>query len=72
MQLTQILAVLGLAAAATACTPGEWSCGNRNDAPGPDGAVFVCNSVGRWDLSAQCGAAHCCVQSTNAAAHCTC
>lgn len=32
MQFTRIIAALGLAAAAQACTPGQFSCGNQNGA----------------------------------------
>jgi hypothetical protein len=72
MQFTQIIAVLGLAAAATACNPAEFSCGNQNGAPGPDGAVYSCNSSGQWVFSAQCGGPTCCTQASITSAFCSC
>ena len=72
MIATRILAALGLIAAASACTVGEFSCGNQNGAPGPDGAIFVCNSLGNFVFSAQCGGPTCCQQSSTSSAFCEC
>ncbi|KAI0150526.1 hypothetical protein GGR57DRAFT_471802 [Xylariaceae sp. FL1272] len=63
---------LSLVAVARACTPGYYSCGNENGAPGPDGSIQVCNSSGNWQLSALCGWRECCHQRTNAVAECIC
>lgn len=70
MQFTT-LAILAIAAVAQACTPGTWGCGN-NPAPGPDGALYVCNSAGNWQFSAQCGGRTCCRLQSNGGANCIC
>lgn len=62
-----VLAVLG----AEACNVGEFQCGNQNGAPGPDGAIFVCNSAGRFQFSSQCGGPSCC-QGGGSDVHCVC
>lgn len=72
MQFTTIIAALGLAAAATACTPGNYACGNQNGAPGPDGAIYSCNALGDWVFSSQCGGGGCCTQSSLSSAYCKC
>ncbi|KAI9148150.1 hypothetical protein HJFPF1_11974 [Paramyrothecium foliicola] len=73
MYFTRAIAALGLFAAATqACNPGQFSCGNQNGAPGPDGAVYSCNGSGNWVFSAQCGGRTCCNQQNTNTAFCIC
>ncbi|GAB1314648.1 hypothetical protein MFIFM68171_04858 [Madurella fahalii] len=72
MYFIRALVALGLVAAAQACTPGTFACGNQNGAPGPDGAIFECNALGQFVLTAQCGGPDCCVQSSTSAAFCSC
>lgn len=72
MYFTRALIALGLVAAAQACSPSQFSCGNQNGAPGPDGAVYTCNAQGSWVLSAQCGGPSCCTQQNINTAFCSC
>ncbi|KAG8165520.1 hypothetical protein KVR01_004072 [Diaporthe batatas] len=66
MYFTRFLVAAGLLATSSlACNPGQWGCGNQNGVPGPDGAVYVCNSSGSWVFSAQCNGASCCTVSAD-------
>lgn len=64
MYFTHVLVAIGLLAtstlAAEVCEPGVWGCGNQRGVPGPDGAIYVCNSNHEWQFSAQCGGVQCC------------
>ncbi|KAF3764643.1 hypothetical protein M406DRAFT_322673 [Cryphonectria parasitica EP155] len=72
MYFARVLVTLGLLTASTmACTAGTWSCGNQNGAPGPDGAVYECDSTGNWVETALCGGTTCCF-STGSNAGCSC
>ncbi|KAM3466960.1 hypothetical protein MY5147_000290 [Beauveria neobassiana] len=72
MYFAQTLAIVALAVfGVEACTAGEFRCGNRGGAPGPDGAIYVCNASGRWQFSSQCGGRTCC-QGGGSNVHCVC
>lgn len=73
MQFITFITTLGLAAsAATACNPGEYTCGSRKGSHSVIGAVFVCNAVGQWQISAECGGGPNCCARSGAAAYCIC
>ncbi|KAK4182910.1 hypothetical protein QBC35DRAFT_509079 [Podospora australis] len=83
MQFTAIFFALGLAVAVSAAdapvlkdcpTVNAWSCGNQNGAPGPDGMIYICSQLNKWEASPQnqCGGPTCCRQKTSEAAHCVC
>lgn len=72
MYFTNVLVTLGLVAAASACSPGTWGCGNNPVPGGTDGALYVCDSSSNWEFSAQCGGSTCCHLYSGGAAGCTC
>ncbi|EJP63887.1 hypothetical protein HC256_003859 [Beauveria bassiana] len=66
------IAIVALAALGVqACRPTEYQCGNRGGAPGPDGAIYVCDAAGQWQFQAQCGGAKCC-RITGSNVNCIC
>lgn len=72
MQFAKILTLVAVAVfSVEACNSGEFRCGNRGGAPGPDGAIFICNASGRWQFSSQCGGPTCCQGGGNNV-HCVC
>lgn len=71
MYFAKTIAIIALAAIGVeACSPGEFRCGNQG-APGPDGAIYVCDPSGNWRLSSQCGGRTCCQGGGNNI-HCVC
>lgn len=72
MQLSYIFIAVGLIAAAEACKPGAFGCGNHPVHDGKDGWLYVCNAASKWQVSANCGGKNCCRLGHNGQANCIC
>lgn len=48
MQFSSVFITIGLVAAAQACSPGAFGCGNHPVKPGKDGVLYVCDSSRKW------------------------